>query len=1395
MTRRFVTFFLLATFFVCGAFAQVTTSVIIRTPTPASLAEWQRDRSLFRIILFNPSGAPEYRDARIGFIVREAGSSKIIAQSQDNSAAIPPFTIPAGASTTIRTGADIFNEQSINVDVSLRSIVATTNSLPEGNYEFCVKVFDSKNNEIGAGGELCRQFSILIPDPPSLILPTNDATLPRATFPIFSWTPVQTLGSPIRFALKIVPVFDGQTPRAAIDGNPILFEKFGISGVSYQYSPAQPQFSLYPDATGFAWQIQALDIQNKPATRNDGKSEIFTFRFDKLTPDGGEIGWHNGNLSSGGGTNIGIGSNNGNGSKSTQTQAGNTYTGIGISSISIGQFTLRLDKSITCKGECLIEGNGKIYVDFLRDSIPVRFSGITIRRSIQGAIAVSGEIAAQLPIAKRLRLNNVEMEINSLRWNPESAFFSGDFAVDWSDIGLGGGIGRTRIENAIITPSEIPWQTIRTALYRNGRDIGFGECLTLNFDSLNFAVSSQKGFVAALRGEALLPCIANSDGAVRGRFTISLDKPDATNLLISLQSSVRDVPLPGVPISFSSEKLLLDLSSEANFAALATPNSCLYSENWSNPLWRGIIIPNGRFALAADAEPIVFSAQNALLEPVQSGLILSLKSVEARRQRAKLGGFWFDFDTVAVEICRQTPQHTKLSGKISLPESLKLPTSAVNFDKITASLTADERWNWRGIIEARPRSSLTFGEYGTVEFSRGTVSLLNADKSVIEWTESYLSPANADEPISMAGLKIIADGTVKFGQNGWESIAPATTSEITGLPIAATEIGFGYGDDGWWFGISGTIQVPAESGLSSRGGIRIKRLRIAGDEKNTLTSDEANQTISVGKSLDLNGNFHIGVIPDVGFGLVGRPDATFHSIGDAKLTVDFALGKKNEKLFWYATGTAVFSEPQKFAQTFSIFGGAFGAGWNTALSHCDSSAIENTGIIYPPQTKFNETPLSIRAGLLLGESSRRLVRLAATVINPAGVTPGTLKNYLEISGNVLIHPELGFASGYIYGQLTSPNMPLRMTGTADLNLGIAAFKDVGFSVASGTNTPIIKFNGINGRLTLFEKFNKYDKISLSAAMQCDVRNAMMTVSADDAKFDGTIKALLVSGGINSSGSTGYIVAESETAPCLRLLFTQNNTSAAIDFSAFFKYEGSSLAGLDALPCAGTLSVASAGSVAERHRRDDGTWEFQPIVSSSDCGVATMPVFANTSAAIRYNAQAEIRENTLHTAGNQSASISFPAWSAGLAAETPNVKITASFANNSWEFEQNAPSFRSCDDIAAARAGATENCDLAPIIAGGVYSIRNVGTNVVAKGSRIAISAILEANGKRTTTDTIIELDRDLLPQSEYAAEMKNYMAKANKISGATLSLRAIAPLFDINSRNDCISIGSLTCPK
>jgi hypothetical protein len=129
----------------------------------------------------------------------------------------------------------------------------------------------------------CRTFTVLIPDPPTIVSPADNAELLSQAPPTFVWTPVQFVGN-VRYNLKIAPLFAGQNRRQAIESNPPLVNQSGIVGTSFFYTPSLPSFSLYAQAIGWVWQVQAVDTRGVPVTRNEGRSEIGAFKFKALAP-------------------------------------------------------------------------------------------------------------------------------------------------------------------------------------------------------------------------------------------------------------------------------------------------------------------------------------------------------------------------------------------------------------------------------------------------------------------------------------------------------------------------------------------------------------------------------------------------------------------------------------------------------------------------------------------------------------------------------------------------------------------------------------------------------------------------------------------------------------------------------------------------------------------------------------------------------------------------------------------------------------------------------------------------------------------------------------------------------------------------------------------------------
>ncbi len=271
-----LTLFLLFYFF--RLTAQVNLNLIIRTPTPAEITEWQQDPAIAQLVITNTSTNAYPGAYCLIRIIDEKG--RVIAQTQRNSKYLPALNIPAGPTTVVMNGPQIINVNSISYDQKIKPLALTTNTIPEGQYQVCISVFDRYGNNITTGEEYCTTIFILVPEPPVLISPVGDEAI-TTEFPVFTWTPVTNIqpGTIIRYKLKICPVFEGQTPRTAIESNPVLLEKNELFNSSYQYLPSDLPFSYFPQAVRYVWLVQAFNQNGRPATRNQGKSELATFRL------------------------------------------------------------------------------------------------------------------------------------------------------------------------------------------------------------------------------------------------------------------------------------------------------------------------------------------------------------------------------------------------------------------------------------------------------------------------------------------------------------------------------------------------------------------------------------------------------------------------------------------------------------------------------------------------------------------------------------------------------------------------------------------------------------------------------------------------------------------------------------------------------------------------------------------------------------------------------------------------------------------------------------------------------------------------------------------------------------------------------------------------------------
>jgi hypothetical protein len=274
------------------AYAQINLRLVTKNPLPSELTEWIEDPTVVQLVVNNTT-TTSFPNATIRLTIRDE-NGKILAQTKPSSPALPKVSIPAGGfaapTLLVLNGSQIINIDALDYDKRIERALLTTGSLPEGTYQVCVSIYDQAGTNITVGDAVCIDIQTLVPEPPQLVSPIDDEVL-QSSFPLFRWLPVTSSNlrrSPVTYKVKVCPVFPGQSPRDALERNPVLLER-NIQTTYLQTLPSDLAFEAYPTVNRYVWMVQAFDATGKPATKNEGKSELGTFfRQEGITvvPDG-----------------------------------------------------------------------------------------------------------------------------------------------------------------------------------------------------------------------------------------------------------------------------------------------------------------------------------------------------------------------------------------------------------------------------------------------------------------------------------------------------------------------------------------------------------------------------------------------------------------------------------------------------------------------------------------------------------------------------------------------------------------------------------------------------------------------------------------------------------------------------------------------------------------------------------------------------------------------------------------------------------------------------------------------------------------------------------------------------------------------------------------------------
>ena len=265
---------LLLNLFVVGQnVAQVRIQIIApqRNQMPSSLDAWLTNPAVIQVILTNTTVNP-LQSLRFTYVATGNRLGEVF-RTDDNHSLMRRFNL-APNETRIFLLEEVSHPRAVIFPKSLVNKIVR-DGIPEDDYTLCTTVLDDLNQSISVSTGGCASLRVFVPDAPTLLSPAQDYVYSPNKMLRFGWTMLPSNGgSNVVYKLILKPLLAGQSPAAAFQSNPTLFESEEKSS-TYLYNPADPILE-YAGAVGYVWQIQSF-LNDIPYGRNKGRSAIGFF--------------------------------------------------------------------------------------------------------------------------------------------------------------------------------------------------------------------------------------------------------------------------------------------------------------------------------------------------------------------------------------------------------------------------------------------------------------------------------------------------------------------------------------------------------------------------------------------------------------------------------------------------------------------------------------------------------------------------------------------------------------------------------------------------------------------------------------------------------------------------------------------------------------------------------------------------------------------------------------------------------------------------------------------------------------------------------------------------------------------------------------------------------------
>ncbi|MFM9944273.1 MAG: hypothetical protein ACKVQB_03490 [Bacteroidia bacterium] len=265
----------LALLFCLSSGSIMAQSILVQiSPKPSPyISDWQNRSETVKLIITNPSKKDIVVKIKTELF---DGKGSLVANTDE--AKMPVLTISA-TSTTTYNPEDIIPSNAVQYHGNLEKTAITTGRIPDDNYRLCVTLIDPQSGKpIGTSGTVCKMFSIVAYQAPTLIAPANKEVIKGAAIKgiVFRWSPV--IPSPktiVTYRLQVWEVLEGQNSMTALRSNQPIVEK-DLKGILQTQWPVD--FPLPDTGVNYVWTITPIDDEGRNWVDGLGFSEPFEFR-------------------------------------------------------------------------------------------------------------------------------------------------------------------------------------------------------------------------------------------------------------------------------------------------------------------------------------------------------------------------------------------------------------------------------------------------------------------------------------------------------------------------------------------------------------------------------------------------------------------------------------------------------------------------------------------------------------------------------------------------------------------------------------------------------------------------------------------------------------------------------------------------------------------------------------------------------------------------------------------------------------------------------------------------------------------------------------------------------------------------------------------------------------